>query len=245
MAYAAATGDRWRGGGLAVAVTAALGWILMAGLAARSDVVQDEEVRTFAILTDPPARPRDAAVPPPRRVARPAGEAAPPNLRARPAEIAVPPPALPPLPSPVIAAPVAGAGAAPSAGATDLPGPGTGAGGIGDGLGAGGSGEGDGGGWREETPPEWIGGRIRDSDFPDDVDSGGTVSVRYVVAVDGRVSSCRVTRSSGSRVLDATTCRLIEQRFRFRPSRDARGRPVPSVIVENHSWHQWGDPDAR
>jgi protein TonB len=62
------------------------------------------------------------------------------------------------------------------------------------------------------------------------------VGVRYLVWTDGRVRDCEITRSSGSAELDATTCRLIEARFRFRPSRDARGRTVPAVIVENHSW---------
>jgi protein TonB len=37
-------------------------------------------------------------------------------------------------------------------------------------------------------------------------------------------------------VLDETTCRLIEERFRFEPSRDRSGRPVRSRIVENHEW---------
>jgi protein TonB len=56
------------------------------------------------------------------------------------------------------------------------------------------------------------------------------------VGVDGHVSDCRITHSSGSNTLDGLTCGLIEKRFRFRPARDGSGRPVPSVIVENHSW---------
>ncbi len=58
----------------------------------------------------------------------------------------------------------------------------------------------------------------------------------YTVLTDGRAVDCRVTRSSGSDLLDATTCRLIERRFRFDPSRDGRGRPIVSHIEENHSW---------
>jgi protein TonB len=45
-----------------------------------------------------------------------------------------------------------------------------------------------------------------------------------------------VTRSSGSTDLDNTTCRLILERFRFKPSRDPNGRPVPATIVQNHTW---------
>ena len=40
----------------------------------------------------------------------------------------------------------------------------------------------------------------------------------------------------GNDALDDTTCRLIEERFRFDPSRDPQGRPVESMVVENHSW---------
>jgi len=60
--------------------------------------------------------------------------------------------------------------------------------------------------------------------------------VRYFVNVDGRVSGCVVTRSSGNAVLDETTCRLIEQRYRYDPSRDADGRPVRSIIVVSQDW---------
>ncbi|WP_442679790.1 TonB family protein [Sphingomonas sp. ASY06-1R] len=162
------------------------------------------------------------------------GPAAPRNLRAKPTPLVVPPPlvALAP-PPPIIAAPVASTGAAARAGASDLPGPGTGAGGIGAGLGGGGDGGGDG------MPPRHIRGRIRDGDFPRalaEAGAGGTVGVRYRVGINGRVGDCSVTRSSGNADLDALTCRLIQQRFRFDPSRDGAGRKVPSIIVENHSW---------
>ncbi|MEH3121922.1 MAG: TonB family protein [Sphingomonas phyllosphaerae] len=62
------------------------------------------------------------------------------------------------------------------------------------------------------------------------------MAVKYLVWSDGRVRDCRVTKSSGNATLDATTCRLIQRRFRYDPSRDAEGRPVPAWIVENHEW---------
>ena len=58
----------------------------------------------------------------------------------------------------------------------------------------------------------------------------------YTVEPDGRATGCRITASSGSAELDSHTCRLIEQRFRFRPSLDGRGRPVRSRIVQDHYW---------
>ena len=46
-------------------------------------------------------------------------------------------------------------------------------------------------------------------------------------------------------MLDDTTCRLITERYHFRPSLDPAGRPVRSQIVEDHSWVTIDDPDAR
>ena len=42
--------------------------------------------------------------------------------------------------------------------------------------------------------------------------------------------------ASGSRVLDDTTCRLIVQRYRFRPAHEADGTPFEAVVVENETW---------
>jgi len=54
--------------------------------------------------------------------------------------------------------------------------------------------------------------------------------------------------TSGSAALDDTTCRLIQQRFRFAPARDGSGRPVRAWIVEQHEWideHRFAPPDER
>ena len=47
----------------------------------------------------------------------------------------------------------------------------------------------------------------------------------------------------GNPELDAVTCRLIQQRYRFRPSLDPGGRPVRSQVVEDHSWVTIDDPE--
>lgn len=219
--------------GLGVAaIELALGIALLLGLATRLTPPREQPVTLLDI--PPPHILPTVRERPQSRAHR--GQPAPRNLRAIPSELVAPPPviALPP-PPPIVAAPVAAAGVAARAGASDLPGPGTGAGGVGTGLGGGGDGDGDGDG----VPPRHIRGRIRDGDFPRalaEAGAGGTVAVRYRVGIDGRVSDCRVTGSSGNADLDRLTCRLIQQRFRFDPSRDAAGRKVPSIIVENHSW---------
>lgn len=149
--------------------------------------------------------------------------------------LASPPAVAPPAPVvvPSIAVPTPTTGTVPLAGGANGSGSG---GGGGNGNGQGGSGDGLG---DDGTPPEQVGGRISDRDYPrqlSDAGISGTVGVRYRVGSDGRVSDCRITHSSGSGALDSLTCGLIERRFRFHPARDGDGRPVPSLIVENHSW---------
>jgi protein TonB len=215
-----------------------LGYALLMGLRADLPRQVAETLKVIDVL--PVHEPPKPKTPIPHKIKspRPEGEASPPNLRAEPTQIVLPPPVIKlPPPTPVMAAPIAGVANAPSAGSADIPGPGYGAGGFGNGRGAGGEGNGDGGGgW---VAPRQIKGRIKDSDYPrsaGEAGVGGTVGVKYQVSADGRVTGCEVTRSSGFPDLDNTTCRLILERFRFRPSRDPEGRPVSATIVQNHTW---------
>lgn len=84
-----------------------------------------------------------------------------------------------------------------------------------------------------------IKGRLKNSDYPRaarKAGAEGTVHVRFLVNPDGGVGGCTVTRSSGNAELDGTTCRLIERRFRYKPARDAQGRPTSDVIVGEQLW---------
>lgn len=227
-------------------LVALLIWALVLGLAIANGVKVSDSLKLFGVAPPPPPPPIEHPHPKVHNF-RPQGAAAPPNLRSKPTEIVAPKPiVIPPTPPPpVTVAPVAGTGAQASAGAADVAGPGTGAGGEGNGFGGGGAGDGDGAG---DVPPRRIGGRLKDSDYP--LEAGeqgvsGRVGVRFVVAVDGRVSACQVTRSSGSRLLDDTTCRLIVQRYRYKPAHDADGEPFESVIVQNESWIIHEDPRER
>jgi protein TonB len=56
------------------------------------------------------------------------------------------------------------------------------------------------------------------------------------VGIDGRVTRCRVTRTSGNAELDTTTCQLIERRFRYMPARDRDGNPVVSDVGWRQTW---------
>lgn len=216
-----------------------IGYALLTGLSYRIVTHPDEVLKLFTVTTPPPPSPRPRPTKAASRSApRKEGAASPRNLKSRATEIVAPrPPIFIPLPPPVVSAPTSALGHDRSSGASTLPGPGTGSGGQGTGTGSGAYGDGPGGGGG--IGPRQIAGRIRNSDYPRgavEVGQSGIVSVRYTVTIDGQVGRCVVTRSSGSTVLDQTTCRLIQQRFRFRPARDASGQAVQADIVEDHEW---------
>jgi protein TonB len=238
--------DRLKSGLAVTAFHALLGYALITGLGIDVQREVGEQLKMFDVREEPPPPP---AEPPPaqeelsekRQTKDPEGAASPPNLRDTPSPVVAPPPKVKlPVPPPVVAAPVPGQGNAEAAGAADVPGPGTGSGGVGNGLGSGGFGNGTGGGGGgRPTHARLIRGSIRDSDYPRSAYQAGvsgTVFLRFVVAPDGRVSDCAVTRSSGHRDLDSTTCRVIMRRFVYRPARDAGGNPVAEVVRGEHVW---------
>ena len=238
--------DRIRSALLATAINLAIGIAIVRGLGVPVVPVAQEALKLFALSDLPPPPP--PVVPPPPEKSRsetqkpkePEGAAAPPAKRDTPSEIAAPKAKLPP-PPPIKAAPVAGQGSAVKAGAASIDGPGTGRGGIGNGLGSGmsGSGTGGGGGGGATSDAEQIAGSIGDEDYPRAalVDRAqGVVRFAFTVFPDGRIGNCRIARSSGNRALDATTCRLAVQRFRFRPARDTAGRPLASEEDGEQEW---------
>lgn len=234
----------------ALGVQLLFGWLLVAGLTIGFAQPESSALKVFDIAPSPTPTPPPPVVLEPNPVpdTRPEGEASPPNLRGTATPLEVPEPIVPPPPPPIpiTVTPRADIGTAATTGSADIAGPGTGSGGIGDGRGSGGRGDGDGAGGRE-TPPRLLRGRLRDSDFPRaaaEAGAGGAVEIRFVVGTDGRVSDCEIERTSGNRELDDTTCRLVTQRYRFAPSRDVRGRPVPAIIIENHEWvNELGPPE--
>lgn len=223
----------------AVAATAlqlVLGYVLVSGLSVDLHRAATDPVASLALLPEP----APPAPPPPPRTPRqagprPEGAAAPRNLDSTPTPIVSPaPPRIePPL---IVTAPLPDLGGDATAGAADLPGPGTGAGGDGMGNGSGTAGAGDGGGG---TPARWLRGRIRDSDYPRaawETGLQGALVTRYDVSANGRVTACAVLQSSGSPLLDTLTCRLVMERYRYRPARAADGRRTTDIIEEDHRW---------
>ena len=106
--------------------------------------------------------------------------------------------------------------------------------GAGGGSGGNGYGVGDGG-----TDLEQIAGEITSRDYPRDLREsgvGGRVQFTFTVEPNGRVGRCTITRSSGVPELDALTCRLVQQRFVYRPSTDRYGRPIEDEVDGEHDW---------
>lgn len=64
----------------------------------------------------------------------------------------------------------------------------------------------------------------------------GRVIVRIDVGAEGRATDCLPVATSGSAIIDATTCRVIRSRARFRPALDAAGRRVPARMIWSVTW---------
>jgi protein TonB len=228
---------------LSLGIVGLMGLALILGLSVRVPPGASQSFISVALSALPPPPPIRIEPPRPKtKAAKAKDKPSPRNLRNHATQIVAPPvvqPLLPPPPMPV--ATQAGTGAAAQTGASTERGPGQGAGGNGNGLGGGG----DGGNGDDDGDsvigPRQIGGKMSYRDLPDGILPEGrqaTVEVRYTVNVDGRVSRCRATRSSGYPAIDTLACRLIEERFRFRPARDEDDRPVRADIIESHTWYE-------
>lgn len=184
-----------------------------------------------------PVQPPPPPPPPPPRAESASGKAGKQGRKAVPRAVVAPVPKVVVKPAPP--APRASAtGAANISGARES-GRGTGAGAGGAGTGSGG-GSGQGGG--VATKPVWIGGAINNArDFPIPLGGrqariGKEVIVRVTVGTDGRAANCSIFRPSGDADADATTCRLVVERLRFRPATDSAGNPVPAPFLWRQRW---------
>ena len=243
MAYGESRqGERLVAAALSAAAVAALGYALTSGFTVSLPTTLREPLRLFTIT--PPAPPPPAPKPPPpphRRTAEREGASAPPNLQSRATPVVAPPPIVPPVqPPPIAVAPLPATGLDSTSGASLVAGPGTGAGGVGNGTGSGRSGNGAGAGG---TPARVISRPLRFGDLPAAVvrtalagEARLEVEARYTVTAEGRVTNCRVVGSSGHPALDAATCQAMTAKLRYRPERDAAGRPV---AIETEGYQTW------
>lgn len=228
--YRQSNPDRAKAVAATLVVHVAIGAALLTGLVTQVSRQPSQVLQTFDVEPPPPPivelQPEEPA---------PKGDPGEAGKKADPTPVVVPPPKIEvPAKSPIVAAPVPGTGAAPTAGAA-LAGTGTGAGGTGTGLGGGGSG-GSGAGF---TPAQRI-SKIPNREYRRFVAASGMRTGRVAITVkvntDGTPSHCRVARSSGSPAADALMCQLTSRYIRFRPARDPQGRPVAQDITWAPDW---------
>jgi len=58
----------------------------------------------------------------------------------------------------------------------------------------------------------------------------GVVAIKFTIGTNGRVTNCMVIHSSGYKILDDTTCKIVTKRARFKPARDSQGNAVVDEV---------------
>lgn len=158
--------------------------------------------------------------------------------KAEPTPVVAPKPVIEvPAKPPVTAAPIAGTGAAPTAGAATS-GTGPGAGGSGTGRGGGGSGGGGGGG-SIGSDARLLGGnssRLSSSLLRGFAADRGYGYLLLTISEAGRVSDCSVLQTTGSADVDQALCSLMIRRSRWEPARDKQGRPISVRLRYTATW---------
>lgn len=196
------------------------------------------DIELEAPQPEPTAEPSEAPGPPDEAP----GAEGDPGERATARAVSAPQPPIP-MPSRSTAPRAASTGSANQSGAAEQ-GDGTGASGSGDGTGAGGQGQGTGGGGIAVEPR--LTRSIGDISLFE-IPPGGRearIGTRTIVALNvsaqGRVTACRVSRSSGFPDTDAKVCELSYDRIRFEPAQNAAGNPVPAVFYYQQEYFRRG-----
>lgn len=208
-------------------VHAGLAAIILSGLNVHSVARTIERLKTFDISEPPPPPP------PAQQAERAKREAGAPAKKAEPASVVAPKPKIVvPAKTPIVAAPIAGRGSAPSSGAVAA-GTGTGAGGSGTGPGGGGSGD-----FSRFSPARML-NKIPDREYRR-ISGGliprGSATISFRVSADGRMSGCRIVRSSGDSSVDSVVCDTATRYLRFSPARDPDGHAIAQDMTYTPSW---------
>lgn len=99
-----------------------------------------------------------------------------------------------------------------------------------------------GGAWAQTDPQAkdahlWV----TQDDYPAEaLQKGEAGIVAFETQVDpaGKPTSCQTTQSSGSAILDTTTCRLVMERGSFKPATDAKARSVAGKWKMRVKWNR-------
>jgi TonB family protein len=92
----------------------------------------------------------------------------------------------------------------------------------------------------QAAPPRPINPRswVQAEDYPLEAAKyglAGKVKIRLTVEPKGRVTGCEILQSAGP-ALDTATCRLLVERGRFEPARDASGQALASTYESQINW---------
>ena len=88
-------------------------------------------------------------------------------------------------------------------------------------------------------PPALRAGTITAEDYPPLAlrwELQGVTRTLITIGTDGRVSDCRILKSSGSSLLDTHSCALVTARFVFDPALDAKGHAIEAQAVQAVAW---------
>ena len=197
----------------------------------------DALTQLIDIAPEPPPPPIVIVDPPTPKPKEKEAAASAKNIESKATPVAAPKPVIPvPTPNPVVATRTPREGNQATQGASNVVGPGTGAGGVGNGDGSGGSGNGSGGGGSGiAARASLVSPSLRTRDYPAQLRErllyGGAPFVIFTVEANGRVTNCRIFRSSGDADIDRATCALVTARFVYRPAINQRGQPVASQMA--------------
>ena len=89
------------------------------------------------------------------------------------------------------------------------------------------------------TKAKLVQGYILDSDYPQQAivaNESGTTTAEFVVDPTGAISLCGILVSSGSVLLDARTCSLIQSRFVYKPARDKDHKAIAQRTLQRINW---------
>ena len=185
---------------------AIIGYAFITGLAYNVVKKVAEDLKTFDVEEEPPPPPEQPPPPPPEQKFEPPPMVAPPPIVQAPVVVA------PPIQTVREAPPVIHVEAPPAPKPSMASGP-----------------------QPRGRPQEWL----TTDDYPSSAMRDGVQGVtgyRLEVGTDGKATGCNVTSSSGSQILDDTTCRLLLRRARFKPALDQAGNPIGSSYSGRTRW---------
>lgn len=230
-AYRAADpSDRVKAIAAVAVVHVALAAIILSGLNVRTIAARIDSLKAIDITID---LPKPEPPPPMQKSDRAREEEGAAGKKAEPTPVVAPEPAIVvPTTPPVAAAPVAGTGTAATSGAANA-GTGPGAGGSGSGRGGGGGGD-----FTGYTPARII-RRIPNSEYRR-ISGGripqGSATIAYLVTPEGRLTNCKIVRSSGDASVDSILCDAATRHMRFSPARDRDGKAIGFTMNYTPTW---------